>query len=123
LGVCEGGEFELLGVVLVGAGVKVGAAAGFVEAGGAYDDQLLALAKALGVNGRLAAYHADSREFSDFVGDGHEVGNGAEGLGGEGGVEACHDDAFPEVDELYGEGDDGFVEELDFVDAYYVDVL
>jgi hypothetical protein len=110
-------------VVLVEIGVEVGAAAGFVEAGGAYDDQLLALAEALGVDGGLAADHADGGEFCDLVGDGHEGGNGSEGLGGEGGVEAGHDDAFAEVDELYAEGNDGFVEELNLVDADDVDFV
>ena len=85
----------------------MGAAAGFVEAGGAYDDELLALAEALGVDGGLAADHADGGELGDLVGEGHEVGDGAEGLGGEGGVEAGHEDAFAEVDQLDAEGDDG----------------
>jgi hypothetical protein len=57
--IVDGGQFELLGVVLVDEGLEVGAAAGFVEAGGAYDDELLALAEALGVDGGLAADHAD----------------------------------------------------------------
>jgi hypothetical protein len=96
-----GGELELFGVVLVEEGLEVGAAAGFVESCCAYYDELLALAEALGVDGGLAADHADGGEFCDLVGDGHERGDRAEGLGVEGGVEACHDYAFAEVDELY----------------------
>ena len=38
----DGREFQLFGAVLVEVGVEVGAAAGFVEAGGADDDELLA---------------------------------------------------------------------------------
>ena len=110
----------MLGVVLVEEGLEVGTAAGFVEAGGAYDDELLALAETLGVDGGLAADHADGGEFRDLVGDGHECGDRAEGLGVEGGVEASHDYAFAQVNELYGEGNYGFVEELDLVDAYDV---
>jgi hypothetical protein len=40
----NGRELELFGVVFVQIGVEVGAAAGLVEAGGAYDDEFLALA-------------------------------------------------------------------------------
>src|SRR6202041_3418345 len=113
----ESGQIELLGVVFVGEGFKVGAAAGFVEAGCADEDQLLALAEALGVEGGRAADHADGRELGDLVGDGHEGRDGAEGLGVEGGVEAGEEDALAEVNELDGEGDDALVEELGLVDA------
>ncbi len=67
-------------------GSKWGAAAGFVEACCANDDELLGLAEALGVDGGLAADHADGGELGDFVGEGHEGGDGAEGFVGEGGV-------------------------------------
>jgi hypothetical protein len=90
----NGGEFELFGVMLVEEGLEVGAAASFVEACSAYDNELLALAEALGVDGRLAADHADGGEFCDLVGDGHEGGDGAEGLGVEGSIEARHYYAF-----------------------------
>ena len=60
------GEFELLGVVFVGEWFEVGAAAGFVDAGGADDYQFLALAEALGVNGGGAADHADGGEFGEI---------------------------------------------------------
>ena len=110
-------EFQLLGVLFVLEGLEVGAAAGFVEAGGAYDYKLLRLAEALGVDGGLAADHADGGELGDLVGEGHELGDGAERLVGEGGVEAGHEDALAEGDELEGEGDDGGVEELDLVNA------
>ena len=103
--------------------MEVGAAAGFVEAGGADDDELLAGSEALGVDGGCSADHADGGELGDLVGEGHEGGDGAEGLVGEGGVEAGEDDALAEMDELEGERDDGGVEELDFVDADDVDVV
>jgi len=74
------------------------------------------------VDGGLAADHADGGELGDLVGDGHEVGDGAEGFGFEGGVEAGDEDALAEGDEFDGEGDDVEGEELDFVDADDVDL-
>ena len=109
--------------MFVGERVEVEAAAGFVEAGSAYDDQLLRLAEALGVDGGLAAGHADGGELGDLVGEGHEVGHGAEGLVGEGCVEAGEDDALAEVYELEGEWNDIHVEELDLVEAYDVNLV
>ena len=113
----------MFGVVLVGEGLEVGAAAGFVEAGGTDDDELLALAEALGVDGGRAADHADGGEFGDFVGESHEDGDGAEGLVGEGGVEAGEDDALAEVNEFHSEAGDAGVEELGFVEADDVDFV
>jgi len=52
------GEFHLLGG-LFDEGLEAGAATGLVESGGADDDQLLRVAKTLGVDGRSAADHAD----------------------------------------------------------------
>jgi hypothetical protein len=118
-----GAEFELFAVVFVEMGGEVGAAAGFVEAGGADDDELLGLAEALGVDGGLAADHADGGELGDLIGEGHEVGDGAEGFVGEGGVEAGKEDALAEGDELEGEWNDLRGEELGFVDADDVDDL
>ncbi len=103
--------------------MEVGSAAGFVEACGAYDYQFPALAEALGVDGGLAADHADRRELGDLIGEGHQVGDGAEGLVGEGGVEAGHEDSFAEGDEFEREWDDVLVEELDLVDADNFDVV
>ena len=103
--------------MLVGEGGEVGAAAGFVEAGGAYDDELLRLAQALGVDGGLAADHADGGELGDLVGQGHELGNGAKGLVGKGGVEASHEDPFAEGYEFERERDNSRGEELHLVDA------
>jgi len=113
----------LLGVVFVDERLEVSAAAGFVEACCADDYELLALAEALCVDGGGAAGHADGGEFGDFVGEGHEVGDWAEGLVGEGGVEAGEDDALAEVNEFHGEVSDVVVEELDFVEADDVDFL
>jgi hypothetical protein len=81
------------------------------------------LTEALGVDGWSAADHADGGEFSDFIGQGHENRDRAEGLVGEGGVEAGEDDAFAEVDQLHGEVGDSGVEELDFVEADDVDLV
>lgn len=80
--------------MFVEVGVEVGAAASFVEAGSANYDEFLALAEALGVDGGLAADHADGGEFCDLIREGHEVGDGAERLVGEGCVEAGEDDAL-----------------------------
>jgi hypothetical protein len=113
----------LFGVVFVGEWLEVRAAAGFVEAGGSYDDELLALAEALGVDGGGAAGHADGGEFTDFVGESHEDGDGAEGFVCEGGVETGQDDSLAEVNELHGQAGDAGVEELGFVEAYYVDFV
>ncbi len=109
-------QLQLLGCA-VAFGAEAGAAAGFVEACGADHDELLRGAEALGVDSRRAADHADGGELGDLVGQGHEVGDRAEGLIGEGGVQAGHQDALAERDELQGEWDDGIVEELDLVDA------
>jgi len=110
-------------VVFVSEGLEVGAAAGFVEAGCADHYELLALAEALGVDGRGAADHADGGEFRDFVGEGHQVGDGAEGLVGEGSIQAGEDDALAKVNELHGEVGEVVIEELDFVEADDVDLV
>jgi hypothetical protein len=81
------------------------------------------LAEALGVDGGGAADHADGGELGDLVGKSHEVGDWAEGLVGEGSVEAGEDDALAEVDEFHGEVGDAGVEELDFVEADDVDFV
>ena len=94
-------------------------------AGCADDDELLTLAEALGVNGRGAADHADGGELGNFVGEGHEDRDWAEGLVGEGSVEAGENDTLAEVNELHGEMGDAGVEELYLVDAddvYLVDL-
>ena len=75
------------------------------------------------MDGGGAADHADGGEFGDLVGEGHEVGDGAEGLVGEGGVEAGEDDALAEVNEFQGEMGEVVVEELDFVEADDVDLV
>ena len=110
-------------MVFVDVRLEMGAAAGFVEAGCSYDDEFLALAESLGMDGGLAAGHADGGEFGDLVGERHEVRDGAERFVGKGGVEAGEDDALAEVDELKGELDDVVVEELDLVDADDVDFV
>jgi hypothetical protein len=119
----DGEQIELLGVVSVGEGFEVGAAAGFVEACCSDDYELLALAKALSVDGGGAADHADGGKFGDLVGEGHEVGDWAEGLVGEGGVEAGEDDALAEMNEFHREVGEVVVEELDFVEADDVDFV
>jgi len=110
-------------VLIVREGLEVGAAASFVYARCTYEDQLLTLTQALGVDGWSAADHADCRELGDLVGDGHERGDWAEGLCVEGGVEASDEDTLAEVNELDREGNDVGVEELGFIDADDVDLL
>ncbi len=109
--------------MLVEVGGEVGAAAGLIHAGGANDDEFLRSPEALGVDGGLSADHADGGELGDGVGERHEVGDGAEGLVGEGGVEAGEDDALAESDEVERDGDDVGREELHFVDADDFDIL
>ena len=106
LGADSGGKLELLAALGVEVGGEVGAAAGFVEAGGADDDELLRVTEALGVDGGLAADHADGGELGDGVGERHEVGDGAEGFVGEGGVEAGKDDSLAESDEVESDRDE-----------------
>ena len=120
---CLSGELQLFALMFVDMGGEVGAAAGFIQTGGADDDQLLTRSKALGVDGALAADHADGGELGDLVGEGHKVGDGAEGFVGKGGVEAGEQDTLAERDELKRERDDGGVKELGFVDANDVDLL
>ena len=75
------------------------------------------------MDGGGSANHTNCRELRHFVGEGHEVGDGTEGLVGEGGVEAGEDDSLTEVDELEGQVFDSAVEELSLVEAYDVDVV
>jgi hypothetical protein len=122
-GLTDGGQFQLLRVVFIDVGLKVSAAAGFVEAGRPNDDEFLTLAEALRVDGGLTAGHADSRELGDLVGESHKVGDGTEGLVGKSGVETCEQNALAEVDEFEGERDDVVIEELDLVDADDIDFV
>jgi hypothetical protein len=110
-------------VILVDIRLEVGAAAGFVETGGSDDDQLLALAQTLGVDGGLAADHTDGRQLCDLIGESHQIGDRAEGLVCEGGIEACEEDTLAKMDELEGEWSDLPIEELNFVDSDDVDLV
>ena len=110
-------------MVFVDVGLEVGAAAGFVETGCSDDDEFLTLAKTLRVDSGLAAGHADGGELGDLVGESHKVGDGTEGLVGEGSVEAGEQNAFAKVDEFESERDDVVVEELDLVDADDIDFV
>src|SRR5437763_16396654 len=96
---------------------EVCATAGFVEAGRAYNYEFLTLAGGLGVDGGRDADHTNGGGFGDLVCEGHEVGDWAEGLVGEGGVETGEDHALAEVDEFHGEVGEVVVEELDFIEA------
>jgi hypothetical protein len=109
-------EVELFGGGVAG-GVEVGSATGFVEAGGAYDDEFLRLPEALGVDRGLAADHADGGELGDLVGECHQVRDGAEGFVGEGGVEAGDEDSLAHRDQFHRQRNDLGGEELDLVDA------
>jgi hypothetical protein len=113
----DGGKLQLFGVVLVDIGMEVYPAAGFVEANCSYDDEFLALAKPLRVDGWLSADHTDSGELGDLVGECHQIGDRTEGLVREGRIEAREDDSLAKVNKLEGERDDIRVEELHLVDA------
>ena len=117
-----GAEFELLAVVCVHVRGEVGAAAGFVEAGGAYDDKLLRLAEALRMDRGLAADHADRGELRDLIRNGHQVRHRAERFGFERGIKAGHQDALAEGDQFDSERDHVGGEELHLVDADDFDV-
>lgn len=67
--------------------------------------------------GGAAAFHTDGAEFDDFIGDGEEVGHGAERLASEILVESGGDDFNTFVGEMGEERDDGGVKELHFFDA------
>lgn len=110
-------------MILVDIRLEVGAAAGFVETGGSDDDQLLALAQTLGVDGGLAAYHADGGELGDLVGESHQIGDRTEGFIREGGIETREENALAKMDELEGKRSDLPIEELNFVDPYDVDLM
>jgi len=110
-------EFQLLGVLFVLEGLEVGAAAGFVEAGGAYDYKLLRLAEALGVDGGLAADHADGGELGDLVSQRHQRRNRAKWFIRKGRIEPSHKDALAKRHQLKRKGDDRGIKKLDLVDA------
>src|SRR5260370_19685377 len=83
-----------------GIGLEAAAAAGFVGAHGANDDQLFAVDKALGVNRGVAAADADREQLGDFFGDGEEARHRFEGAAAIIGVQAGDDDAFAAIREL-----------------------
>lgn len=99
------------------------AAACFVGFGGSDEDDGVvvgggfAFDDALGVACGSSALDADGAEFDDFVGDGHELGHGAEGLSSEVLIESGADDFFSLVGPFDGALDDALVEELGFFDA------
>src|SRR5216683_2794596 len=102
---------------LLGIGFEAAAAAGFVHAGGADDDQLFTLEEALGVHRGIAAAHANGEQLSDFFGDGEKAGHRLEGAAAIISVEAGDDDALAEISELGADVHDFVAEELRFVDA------
>ena len=75
------------------------------------------------MDGGRSALHADGGELGHLAGYGHELGDGWEGLAGEGGVESGEDDAFAAVYELKRERGEGGIEELGFVDANDFDFI
>ena len=110
-------------MMFVEEGMEVLAAAGFVEAGCSDDDELLALAEALGVDGGAPQIMQTAESLVTSSESAISAGNRTEGLVGEGGVEAGEDDALAEVDELEGERDEAVVEELNLVDTDDFDLV
>src|SRR6266852_2354272 len=100
-----------------GIGFKAAAAAGFVRAHCANDDQLFAFDEALSVDRRVAAAHTDGQQLGDFFGDGEETRHRLERAAAVIGVQAGDDDAFAEIGELGANIHDFIAEELRFVDA------
>src|SRR5229473_4733852 len=98
-------------------GFKAAAAAGFVGAHGADNDQFFAFDKALGVNRGIAAADADGEKFGDFFGDGEEARHGFERAAAIIGIQAGNNDAFAEIGELGANIDYLVAKELRFVDA------
>src|SRR6267378_6603071 len=100
-----------------GIGLEAAAAAGFVGAHGADDDQLFAFDQALGVNRGIAAADADGEQLGYFLGDGEEARHWFERAAAIIGVEAGDDDAFAEIGELRANVNNFVAEELGFIDA------
>ncbi len=100
-----------------GIGLEAAAAAGFVRAHCADDDQLFAFDEALGVNRGIAAADADGQQLGDFFGDGEEAGHGFERAAAVIGVEAGDDDALAEIGELGANIHHLIAKELRFVNA------
>jgi len=101
----------------------VSPAASFVKSDSANHNELLALAQPLGMDGGSAADHADRRQLGDLVSNGHQVGNGTEGLIREGGVKTGEDDALAQVHKLKGERKNGFREKLHLVDSNHFNFI
>src|SRR6266849_8210539 len=83
-----------------GIGLEAAAAAGFVGAHCADDNQLLAFDEALGVHSGVAAADADREQLGDFFGDGEEARHGFERAAAVISIQARDDDAFAEIGEL-----------------------
>ena len=98
------GKFELFALLFVDVRLEVGAATCLIQSCGSDDDEFLALAEALGVDGGGTAGHTDGRQFRDLIGKRHQVRYRTEGLIRKGGVESGKDDTLAEVNELESEG-------------------
>src|SRR6266446_3100483 len=100
-----------------GIGFEAAAAAGFVSAHRADNNQLFTLDQALGVNGRIAAAHTDGKQLGDFFGDSEEARHRFEGAAAVIGVQARDDDALAEIGQLFVYNHPSATEKLRFVDA------
>src|SRR5439155_2349698 len=98
-------------------GFETAAAASFVDAATADNDEFFAFHQALRVNGGIAATDADGEELGDFFGDGEEAGHRFERAAAIIGVEPGDNDTLAEISELTADLDDAFAEKLRFVDA------
>src|SRR6266853_1768906 len=102
-----------------GIGLEAAAAAGFVGAHGANDDQLLAFDEALGVNRGVAAANTNRQQLGDLFGDGEKARHRFERAATVIGVQAGNDDAFAEIGELGANIHYLIAKKLRFVDADY----
>ena len=100
-----------------GIGLEATAAARFICARRADDDQLFAFDQTLGVNCGIATAHADGQQLGDFFGDGQEPRHGFKGTAAVIRVQTGDNDAFAEISELGANIYNLVAKELSLVDA------
>lgn len=109
------GELQIL--LFWDARFKAPAAAGFVHAGRADDNKVLAFEEALRVFGGVAATHADGEGFSDGLSEGEEFGHGREGAAEVIRIEARNQNLFAAIGKLLRNFNQLGTHEIRFVEA------